>query len=77
MELLKNISTAQLVEELRKREQIGNDSILSEKTTFYVCDPSKNRTCTKNTCQVRCKLTPDVEFAKLDEDGKPIVGIVV
>ena len=58
-------------------EQLTRCSTSSNKTTFYVCDPSKNKNCHKNTCQVRCKLTPDVKFAKLDEEGNPIVEIVV
>ena len=66
-----------MLEAIPTDEQLTRCSTSREKTTFYVCDPSKNKNCHKTTCQVRCKLTPDVEFAKLDEEGNPIVEIVV
>ena len=50
---------------------------MSEKKTLYLCDPSKNKECKKNTCQIKCKLTKYVEFAKLDKNGKPVSKIVV
>ena len=50
---------------------------MSEKKTLYLCDPSKNKECKKNKCQIKCKLTKYVEFAKLDKNGKPVSKIVV
>lgn len=50
---------------------------MRKKKTLYLCDPSKNKECTKQTCQIKCKVTTKVEFAKLDNNGKPVFKIVV
>lgn len=41
----------------------------------YICDPEKNTTCSKECCKRFgiCRATTDVRFARLDENGKPIV----
>lgn len=41
--------------------------------TTYECDPEKNIGCPKDCCQKECFATTRLEFAKLDEDGQPIV----
>lgn len=47
---------------------------MSDNTPLYLCDPAKNAKCQKTACQKSCKLTTNKEFAKLDADGKPIIG---
>lgn len=44
--------------------------------TAYECDPEKNVSCPKDYCQKECRNTTRLEFAKLDEDGQPIVSEV-
>lgn len=41
--------------------------------TTYECDPEKNVGCPKDCCQKECFATTRFEFAKLDDDGQPIV----
>lgn len=41
--------------------------------TTYECDSEKNVLCPKDCCQKECFATTRLEFAKLDEDGQPIV----
>ena len=52
-----------------------------EHKTLYLCDPEKNKTCRKSCCvhnplaiDCICKATVHLEFAKLDESGKPILA---
>ena len=44
------------------------------KKTLYLCDPCKNKECKKATCQIKCKLTSNVKFAKFGKDEKPIIA---
>lgn len=43
---------------------------------LYLCDPDKNRACTKETCKFTgggdCELTTRLECAQTDADGKPL-----
>lgn len=48
-------------------------STSAKKDILYLCDPCKNTECQKSACQKQCKLTAKREFAKIDEDGKPII----
>lgn len=42
--------------------------------TTYECDTEKNVSCPKHPyCQKECFATTRLEFAKLAEDGQPIV----
>lgn len=49
-------------------------------SVFYLCDPVKNTECKKGGCTGEpspfgvCRLTKNSDFAKLDDDGNPIVG---
>lgn len=44
----------------------------------YMCDPDKASSCTKRYCKSKglgpCEQTTDVNSAKLDASGKPILG---
>lgn len=51
----------------------------SPKLTLYMCDPTKNTKCPKTSCKYNpnaksgeCTRTLKKEFAKLDENGKPL-----
>lgn len=47
------------------------------KLTAYECDPEKNVGCPKDICSKdECHATMRLEFARLDEDGQPIVAWV-
>ena len=58
-----------------------------EQTTFYVCDPEKNKECKKTGCAHvtrrgkktagDCRATSNPEYAALDGEGKPIVAFVL
>ena len=44
-------------------------------TKLYKCDPEKNKECAKSICFLYggpCELTRHIEWAKTDQDGKPI-----
>ena len=54
--------------------------------TYYKCDPEKNTECKKRGCALvkkrgriagECEATSNPDFAKLNEDGKPIVAFVL
>ena len=45
--------------------------------TYYLCDPNKNTNCKKTVCQVKCNLTEEVKFARLNNDGTPKIVIVL
>ena len=54
-----------------------------EKKTWYLCDPDKNTECRKTGCvhnaaaiMKSCERTSHPEYAKLDEEGKPIIHSV-
>lgn len=48
--------------------------------TLYLCDPNKNTECKKTSCLYgdgkyqQCDATTKKEFAKLDENGEPILA---
>ncbi len=50
-----------------------------EEVPLYLCDPEKAVTCKKTNCNARlgsdayCYCTWNPFFAKLDENGKPII----
>ena len=51
----------------------------SPKITLYLCDHTKNIECPKTSCKYNpdakireCTRTLKKEFAKLDENGKPL-----
>lgn len=44
------------------------------KKILYLCDPSKNKECKKTVCQIICRHTTSLHFAKLDDKGKPIIA---
>lgn len=55
----------------------------SPKLTLYMCDHTKNTECPKTSCKYNpyvyakfreCTTTLKKEFAKLDENGEPIVA---
>lgn len=46
---------------------------MKKEKTLYLCDPHKNKECQKSSCQIKCKLTTNKEFAKTDENGKEII----
>lgn len=44
---------------------------------FYLCDPEKNKTCTKISCHLNgedypCRLAVKKEHAVTDEKGRPL-----
>lgn len=45
---------------------------------IYICDPSKNKKCTKDSCwdinEGECRCTSHKEFAKLDNNKRPIIA---
>lgn len=43
----------------------------------YICDPTKNTSCTKEGCMIfhLCRCTTNKEFAKTGENNKPIVAV--
>ena len=41
---------------------------------IYLCDPEKDEECSKMLCQKLCFQTFHKEYAKLDENGEPIVA---
>ena len=41
---------------------------------LYKCDPRKNKTCSKRSCQIHCRSTQYSEYAELDGNGKPIIS---
>lgn len=40
---------------------------------LYKCDPNKNKTCKKTSCQDVCFLTRNKDYARCDPDGDPIM----
>ena len=40
---------------------------------IYLCDCNKNLKCNKSSCGVFCNGTLDINYAKLDDKGNPIV----
>lgn len=44
----------------------------------YICDPLKHSTCNKEVCwdfgKGPCRCTTNKKYAKLDNDGKPILA---
>lgn len=40
---------------------------------IYLSDPEKDEECSKTLCQKQCFMTFYREYAKLDENGQPIV----
>lgn len=53
------------------------------KQIWYLCDPDKNTECRKSICKHNasaytgcCIRTSHREYAKLDEEGKPIIQSV-
>lgn len=52
-----------------------NNKIKYEKPKLYLCDATKRPQCRATACYVNggcCKLTQYKEYAKTDENGKPI-----
>lgn len=52
---------------------------MRQRVTLYLCDPDKNRACSKTGCVYNplakypcCRATTHPEFAKLGESGEPI-----
>lgn len=43
---------------------------------MYECDREKNVPCTKRSCTIRkvCSCTKDPKYARLDENGDPIIA---
>ena len=52
--------------------------LLHRKVKVYVCDPAKNKACSKDGCwDIRkgpCKCTEKKQYSKLDSSGKPIIA---
>ena len=55
-------------------------------TTFYRCDPEKNKECKKSGCALvrqrgrkagECAVTSNPECAVLNEEGRPVVAFVM
>ncbi|GEM_PF-6381814 len=44
-----------------------------EQNPRYICDPQKNKECSRNGCPGFCTHTMKKEFAKIDSDGNPII----
>ena len=49
--------------------------IITLRTVWYECDPEKNTTCKKHSCQNTCYITHYVEHAKKDENGTPVIAV--
>jgi len=52
---------------------------VKDKFPLYLCDPVKNAECPKTSCKFgknagECTNTAKKEFARLDENGEPIVA---
>ena len=54
-------------------------------TTYYKCDPEKNKECSKRGCALvtrrgrktgECCVTTNAECAVLNEEGRPVVAYV-
>lgn len=40
---------------------------------IYLCDCNKNSICNKSSCEIFCKGTLNIDYAKLDDKGNAIV----
>lgn len=52
----------------------------NDKIILYFCDPEKNTQCEKDECYSKGrdgKCTLNIEFAKLNAKGKPIIALGV
>lgn len=59
--------------------------LTAEMKKIYICDPDKNKKCNKTSCKFLnpcnpligvCRSTSDVNCARTDEEGKPIIDYI-